>query len=867
MADFRISGTYELASPDPATGIKTSPIGLFSELRYTAGADLGGDVLSFTAEGHYADMAAQAAIAITVTWRLGGERIVGARPRVISLSGFRVASVVESYLPSVSVIQARRVVDYESAAADILAALDARTVSASRFSDRFYPLLQRWDEILRPSGHVADAPTIWRHIADEARRGNQPDYARITETLARFGLEIMTLADIADAPAGYFSLTAGGVPITIIPMNYSAGTAQAVNDYEIDADFAITDSDRADNALTRKMRFSVPTERALFDDKRTDRTVAIYEGGASAPAITLSPAYERPHYGAIALEGERYRRYLTNQTAEATVLEHGARTWNVRDLITMPRALGGGNWIITGIETTINEGRCESAIDLRRARTANAAQVYANSPSPFNAASGWAEIHKPPVAPELLLVNYNPSTGKFTETEAADSPETPIQSNAGGGFIVALSQSSASDPEIDKTHLTIWDGARLESDQLVDGTVAAFAFTNAIANDGETGKVYTARVWTTNEWGESSPRTTMQARMALGQKPTTIINEIIPKRIQEQLGNLPDQLFLEYSGMVDDLKAPYAIDNPEAQHAGILLTGAQLFALNQELPINEEGGDILALLGSFFSLNPATNGLIGILRSGAGEALQAAIQERLASGASLGNARLQSARWQVGRLNMRVFAPNNLLGAVPRIQYAVTVKGLGIASSALRLLSVVGGRISGFLSIASIAYGILVIANSPTSDGAFINLWADGHGYPIQTVKIQRRTRNRDSTQWSAWSEQRTGGFVNPGSAYLLESESNPARTIKRYQQFVPLREAAQATGFMQFRACAITSVNENDEDDALSWATSAIMREQDFGRLWIRIQANANNNGLELVRADSTVPTYPTESGQGGGG
>ncbi len=354
--------------------------------------------------------------------------------------------------------------------------------------------------------------------------------------------------------------------------------------------------------------------------------------------------------------------------------------------------------------------------------------------------------------------------------------------------------------------------------------------------------------------------------MATRQKPTTIINEIIPKRISEQFAALPDQLFLDYSRMVDALKPPYAIDNADSQHAGVLLTGAQLFALNQDLSVSVDGVESLSVFGAIGVLQTATNGLLAVIKEGAASILarpNIGVAGPFDDVIGLG-IRVLSKRGLFIILIADASQPGRLFLNVSRRFGSGVLLRIGLHS--------LGPFTGGLLNVVSlgldIAFGLIQIANKPTEDGAFINIWADGHGYPVQTIKIQRKTATTVSgLKSAAWQEQRRDGFLNFGSAYLQESESNAVGTIKRYQQFVPLREPNNPNQFMQFRAAAITSQNETDDDATLSWAESVILRESDFGRLWIRIQANDTNTGLELIRADSSVPTYPTDSGEGGGG
>ncbi len=298
MADYTLSGAYQLA--DPGDGPATAPFNAgdtaILSVSLDESANIGDDSLTVLTAGLYPNMAARAAITVRVTKDALAFPPTGrpAAPQTFNIAGFTVESRKEWRYPVPQTeLVAYRTIDKQAVTDDVLARLESDSLPTPLAMQRLYPLQNRWDGILRPTGHIADAPNIWAWIAEKVREGSQPNYRRLVDTLASFGLGI-----VRGSAAGYMQLTAGGVDVSIAPLNYrrTYGTPPAARTLAL-SDLAggdgVDTADVLDETLDRRIRFTVPNERALFDDRRPDKTRIVYEGGTANPPLTLD-GQERP---------------------------------------------------------------------------------------------------------------------------------------------------------------------------------------------------------------------------------------------------------------------------------------------------------------------------------------------------------------------------------------------------------------------------------------------------------------------------------------------------------------------------------------------------------------------------------------------
>ena len=919
MADLTLTGEYELRIPDPVTGATTAAFAKVNGLRVVEnGIADGDDTLTLTVEGVYPDIKPDAAI----TAQLSQNVVSGVAP--LDFAGFTLDSVTEQRYPfAVSVITAKRVIDKDRFTADLLNRFDSEVTLATQFGLRNYPFLQRWDSILRPDGHVASAPTIWRWIADKAREGSSPSYQRLITTLAAFGLELVRSAPIP----GYLSMTAADVQAVVVPLNYrrlfgeTPASRQLPLTDILDSREARTEiAHLADDRLTREIQFSVPTERALIEQRAVsaNQTRVVYTGGADKPSLNIGEQ-ERPHYGVIALEGERLRRYLTNRNTQidtgfkqrtsdwdAGATSLGNFVWQVRDGVSLPAEMGGGEWIVTSIDSDVDASSVGTTLTLRRYRNPTVAQVYANSPAPFNAADGWIEIHKLPAAPTLTMVNYDGATG---EISLVPSVGAPIQSLYGAGAAIHA-EKSATSPEADSSRVLITEYASSTSSAdailieradvqgqanlipFVDGLAEAnIPAAGALPNSADA-NIYNIKVSYSNEWGEGA-EADIAALMATRQLPTVAFQQIMPKRIQEQMSALPDQLYADYNAQIGGILVPTAATNELANPTGAasIVIAAYLQALNEQVAL----ADLNIPTTSLVALYALTG--IGVTGVTLTTGVVLSFNASYAQSVRLLSAILPPGFAPVGRLS---FLISNLLhGAVVSsgggvLQGLAWGRLLGILTAGARaanLVPVVGQVLSSLLSVAQLGIIGYSLLNRQNQDGAFINVKADGHGYPVRDALIQTRYRDGVLANWSEWANSPTASvgsirafgrvLTNPGGGYRLETESNGAGTIKSFLQFDPMSVIPQSGRQRQYRVAAITAVNDRigvetdanwhrrlsgeidvdgnpTPDGESQWLESVIIRENDYRAQWLRIAPNADNDDVAVTRIASGLPTYP---------
>ena len=834
MADLTLSGTYEIEGATPDDFRRGTAHAAFDAIiNLTANDDGGGDSnISFTAVGHYANLRLDGAVSVTATDLTSTPAINR------TWSGYRIHSVKKLLVGPRTEIEARRFIDLRALAGDVLDHL--RDGALTQTLSGLYPLQTRWDGIIRPIGAVPNTPHIWAHIADEIERGGDPDWGRLKSGLARFGLEVWILDSLADAPAGTIRLTAAGTPCAVVPLNYRALVPQPndpqgnpqpslpkslpVSGADADAGTVISYADAADERLTRRIRYSVPVERAGAEKAQEIATAgepvtrAIYEGGTTGEAIILKKAFDRPHYGAVALEGERARRYLTNETLELrALLGLGLR---IRDGIQIPASDvvdADGEWVVTKLTHTIGAS-VGTSMTLRRYRPLTAAEVYANSPSPFNGASGWDEINKLPSAPGLELLAYNPAQGTI---QRLPNQEAAIQANGGGSFTVGIIDAAPSDPQVETTLASVSQGANLINNARANGRGAAIPFV-----DGGAGTVYTIRCTFENEWGESPPAE-IQVQTASGQKPSTSILQMRPKIIRQQLEWLPDDLFAAYNELLTPL-LPAANSNNH-RHAGsaINVLGLSLESDNAASLTSSIAASLIPLglaasVGGIVVAGATVGGILGVL--------------------------------SVGGLSMSI--GGFVIASSQAAGFAVSAIGLGAAASA----TVIGAVI---VALGAVVLGAYFALESAENNGMELLIYADGHGYEVTDVKVQVNFRTSPTADFGGWQELGSGGSWPPDSGVArTELASNDSGTIKQFFQFHPITSGGGAFdpdgNQYVYRACAITSQNENDADADLDWVQSPIIRGEDIDKLWVEVYDNPSGDGLAVRRYDDARPSYP---------
>ena len=673
-----------------------------------------------------------------------------------------------------------------------------------------YPFHLRWERLLRPTTAVAGSPGLFDAIRERMERGQTPSLRHAVSVLAEFGLEIWRTENGDERQLGLSAFAFDGSDYAIVPMWHvrnALATAIAENEFAPrDADASTSSArERPDEHLDREIRVSTSSETG--DDTRT-----VHTGGTRKPAVILKDPRLDEYHAAVAIEGERVRRYMTNRTGRVNALLDATR--RLRDHVSLPARFGGGNWTVVGIDRQYTPTSASQTLHLRARRTPTNAQIYANSPAPFNAESGWVPYRTVPNAPTLALINWNAAT-EANDVVIPSGDDPTVTSTDGGGFLIRIQSPATAGVSlpVTETNVNVLDGTELVYIDRVEGHAARYLW-----RDGEAGTTYTVRVSLGNRWGESAP-STITVALPLNGRPAPIIGSMIPKIIADQAPYVADEAYAAYQNALGeyDTGASNGLAAVAAIAAVIALPGI-VFAGSAALAVllTALGGGTAFILTSTGVLLPITIGGFAALLS-------------------------------VSATNFTFFV----------------VIGSGAPIIYIQLLTAT--LVSAVASIAIAAFAILGLAAyivlAARRDGIVLSGIADGNGYAIRRVRVQHRKRATSASGWGGWEDTASVG----GGSDLQVRAENPSATRASFVQLASFTQAeinvgSASTQEIQFRVAVITSVNMGIEDnnDALhtrgDWLYSKIMRYADCFRLWVNVEDGSVERAPVIRDTDPTT-------------